>query len=87
MNKLLHPRLTGVFRVGLFDFYALLAVNVCSTVVHVPNHVLALLWDALALILCLSALITLSGIYLGKLYREFEAIAILVLQLGLALVI
>lgn len=87
MNKLLHPRLTGVFRVGLFDFYALLAVSVCSTVVHVPNRVLALLWDALALILCLSALITISGICLGKLYREFEVIAILVLQLGLALVI
>ncbi|KRL95670.1 hypothetical protein ACUIJQ_10200 [Levilactobacillus hammesii] len=83
MTKLLHPTLQGLFRIGLFDFYALLAVGVC-TIVKVPDQVLTILWSLLAIIFMVSALVTLSGICLAKLYREFEAISIFVLQAGLA---
>lgn len=86
MIKLLHPTLKGLFWIGLFDFYALLAVGVC-TIVNVPSHILSILWGSLAAIFILSALVTLSGICFEKLYREFEAISILILQIGLAILI
>lgn len=85
MNKLWRPSLARVFQLGLGDFYALLAVGVC-TIIGLPGHVLTALWCVLATIFILSALVTLSGIYWGKLYREFEAISVLLLQVGLAVV-
>ncbi|MCH5465229.1 hypothetical protein [Levilactobacillus tujiorum] len=86
MSRILHPTLNRLFHIGLFDFYALIAVGVC-TIVEVPSHILLILWELLGFTFILSALITLSGIFFAKLYKEFEAISIFILQAGLALLI
>lgn len=81
MTRLLHPSLKELMRIGFVDFYILLAVGVCL-VIPVPDRIMPIIASLAAGIFTLSALLTICGMTLNRLYHEAETYSILVLQLA-----
>ncbi|WP_162259328.1 hypothetical protein [Levilactobacillus paucivorans] len=81
LSKLLRPTLSDILKVGMVDFYAFLLVAV-ALLMGLPDGTSRLLWSILLAIFIISDAFTLTGFARERLYREFEGVSALFLQLA-----